>query len=276
MKCPKCGSSVGDHDAVCPGCGEKLFEEVMTAIIPDADTYGEPVFFEEPEKEDKKATKKGLGRKDFGLKEKLTSTKAKIILILTGIVLIALIVILIVMHISTNKGKNTASKVSKYIGAEIETADSKIDAEIKDRSAYAGLNNAVQFDYVIEAGDSVKVDGIIYPEWAVLISVGQEDRIESVKYADFRVLKKNIKGEERDSVVNMDKFTKGESFGTVSGEIDLDYYSIVYTKDSQIYTYKYWYTTENGDVQPVILSVTFDSDGDYTEYSSTLLYPEYM
>ena len=52
---------------------------------------------------------------------------------------------------------------------------------------FQGVNNALNFDYIIESDDSVNVDGINYPEWAALVTVDDEERIQTVKYSNFKV-----------------------------------------------------------------------------------------
>ena len=31
MKCPNCGKTVGDHDAICPACGAEMFIDTKLA-----------------------------------------------------------------------------------------------------------------------------------------------------------------------------------------------------------------------------------------------------
>lgn len=265
MKCPKCGKKVGEHDAVCSNCGIALQD------TPDDTALIKSVFGKK---------KKSLGTtKPDGVqqvKNKVGEKRLKLILFSIALVLLITLIIIIVVSITGTKGEKIAENVSEFIGSELADAEKKCEVHFKDESAYAGVNNAIKYDYAVEADDTVTVDGITYPEWGVFITLDDSDCIETVKYSNFKLLEDNVKGEERDRVVNLDKFEKGVTFGTVSDEIDLDYYSVVYALDADTYNYRYWYKTESGDVQPVVLSVTFDKNHKYLYYSSTLLYPQNM
>jgi hypothetical protein len=73
------------------------------------------------------------------------------------------------VNIISGKGENTAESISEYIGVDVAKAQKKLDMHFKDESAFQGVNNALNFDYIIESDDSVNVDGINYPEWAALV-----------------------------------------------------------------------------------------------------------
>lgn len=268
MKCPNCGKTVGEHDGVCSNCGIALPE-----IIDVEDTSIVKKFSHKKEKAPLGTTKPSGADK---LRRKMGGRKGKLILIGVAVILLVVLVILIIVSLSSSKGRKIADKTMAYIGADIGMAEKDADVHFKDESAYKGLNNAVKYDYIYESDDDVKVDGITYPEWAVLVTVNENEKIDSVKYSNFKTLKADVNGKERDKVVNLDKFETGVSGKTVLDEIDLDYYSITYTKDTISYVYRYWYTTADGDKQPVVLNVSFDRDNDYLYYSSTLVYPAYM
>lgn len=187
-----------------------------------------------------------------------------------------MLVVLIVVNIISGKGENTAESISEYIGVDVAKAQKKLDMHFKDESAFQGVNNALNFDYIIESDDSVNVDGINYPEWAALVTVDDEERIQTVKYSNFKVLKNNANGEKKSKAINLDKFEQGAKWSGLSDAIDLEYYGIVWSKDTKNYIYRYWYENDAGDDQPVVLNVTFDTDNKYLYYSSMLIYPEYL
>lgn len=81
----------------------------------------------------------------------------------------------------------------------------------KDESAFQGVDNALNFDYIIESDDSVNVDGINYPEWAALVTVDDEERIQTVKYSNFKVLKNNANGEKRVKLSTLISLNKEQS-----------------------------------------------------------------
>lgn len=264
MNCPKCGKPVGDHDALCPNCGAELFIE--TALADKIFEKSKP-FNEEPPQE--KKPKKP--RNKSGMKKAL-----KLGAIVCAAVVVIIIVIVIVVSLTSGEGRKLAEKASDFIGADFDIAEKKLDAKFKKESAYKGLTNVIQYNRIAESDESVRVDGVTYPEWAVLITTDDEGRILTVKYADFASLKGDIMGTKKDRIVNLDRFKVGASRGDVEDELDMDFYSVTYTKDGVSYTYRYWYENDNGDEQPVVLSVNFDSDGDYVSYSSVLVYHQYM
>ena len=108
----------------------------------------------------------------------------------------------------------------------------------------------------------------------VLIVTDKKQKIQSVKYCDFKLLKKNIKGVECEKLINLDKFDKGASYDKVEDAIDIDPYSVTYSSDLVTYRYRYWYDSDTGDEQQVILDVSFDGENKFLYYTSTLVYPE--
>lgn len=260
MTCPKCGKTVGDGDAVCSNCGIAL-TEIKNKNKKDAK--------EIPLLETSKLTPKDK------ISNLVKGRNFKIILIVVAIVIFAFIVALIAVNIGMSKGEKIAKKTAEYIGSSVDEARTKLDIAFKDKSAYQGVTNSVKYSSVYESSGSVKAGGVNYPKWAVLLNE-EDGKITSVKYADFRVVKDDLYGEERKTIVNLDKFEKGVSKKTINDEIDLDFYSVTYTKDKTTYVYKYWYTTENDDHQPVLLTVDFDDDDKFISFTSKLLYPENM
>lgn len=266
MDCPKCGKKIGDKDNVCTNCGVVIRENAENTKL------STKLFNKKNKKKNPLETSK------LGKTEKLRSKFGmKHLKILIGVIVAALIVLLIitlVVSIASGKGKKLANKTSEYVGKSVAVAESKLDVKFKDKSAYAGLNKALEFDYVEESEDSVKVDGVTYPEWAVLIKVDKKQYINTVKYCDFKLLKKNIKGIECDKLINLDKFDKGTSLDKVLDAVDIDPYSISYANDLVTYRFRYWFDSDTGDEQQVVLDVSFDGDNKFLYYSSNLVYPE--
>lgn len=265
MDCPKCRKPIDENDVVCPNCG--------TQLRPDKDTSIIKKFRKNDDKYSKKPKNTGLG-KLAEQKRKLSGSNLKIVLFAIALVLLVVLVVLIVVNVVKSKGESTAEKISQYIGADVGKAQKSLDMHFKDESVYQGVNNALNFDYIVEADDSVKVDGISYPEWAALVTVDDKERIESVKYADFSTLKKDSDGEEKSKAINLDKFEKGAKWSDISSAVDLDYYGIIWNKDTKTYVYRYWYENDAGDRQPVVLNAVFDTDNKYLYYTSTPVYPQ--
>lgn len=263
MNCPKCRKSVGDHDAICPHCGTELFIDTALAdkIFSKPST---PLVREKTDKPEKK--------------HKLPELKknVKLILIIAAVVAVIIIAAVIIVSVTSNKGEKIAEKASDFIGADFDVAEKKIDAKFKKESAYKGLTNVIDYDRIAESDGNVRVDGVTYPEWAAMVKLDEQGRITSVKYADFDSIKGDIRGSKKDYIVNLDKFDSGASLSAIEKELDMDYYAVEFTKDGAAYVYRYWYENDNGDVQPVVLTVNFDSDNDYQSYSSVLLYHQFM
>lgn len=263
MNCPKCGKPVGDHDAICPNCGTELF--IDTALADKIFSRSSAPLIEDKTEKDKK-------------KHKLPDIKKhlKLILIAAAVIVVIVLAVIIIVSVTSNKGEKIAEKTSDFIGADFDVAEKKLDAKFKQESAYKGLSNVIDYDRVAESDGSVKVDGVTYPEWAALVKLDDEGRIITVKYADFESLKDDIKGYKKEHIVNLDKFDVGSSRSSIEKELDMDFYSVTFSKDGAAYVYRYWYENDSGDVQPVVLTVNFDNDGDYTSYSSVLLYHQFM
>ena len=154
--------------------------------------------------------------------------------------------------------------------------DARNDSDIKVfyESKFSAVNNAMKFNYLVEDDDSVKVDGIKFPEWVVTICLNDSDEIVTVTYTDFTTCKKNHKGQKADKVINLDNVMKNEKYKNVEKEIDLDVYSITYENAFITYTYKYYYEDEAGNEQAVRLTVTYNVNMEYQYYSSVLVYPD--
>lgn len=268
MKCPKCGSAVGEHDVVCPKCGAELF--IDTKLAEKIFTPTNSGF--ENEKDNAPKPKKRLQLK----KPDLDSSKLRIALIVILALIVVVLVVLIVVSIIGSKGEKLAKRSADFIGADYEVAETKIDAKLKKESAYKGLTAVAEYDLIAEADDNVRVDGVTYPEWAVLFSVDDQNRITTVRYCNFGGLKKDIKGEKKRFTVNLDKFDKGASKDVVDKELDMKPYSIQYTKEGTTFIYRYWYENDSGDEQPVILYVNFDNDSKFINYSSIMVNHQYM
>ncbi len=261
MECPKCHKTAADNETVCPNCGTRLGAKSETAsrrLLADK--------------------RKAIDVKTQPAKRKIpvgafSEKKAKLIAAAAGVVLVIILAIVLIVSLSSSKGEKQAKEISEYVGARPELAQSKLDEDFKKKSAYNVLNKAVDFDYIIEAEDDLSISGITYPEWAIFVSESKKGNIKTVRYVDFKTVEDNITGEKRDSQINLDKYKAGTDIDDIIDVIGDDIYSITYAKDTITYTYKYWYKSDNGDRQSVILSVVSDTDDEYQSYESRLVYP---
>lgn len=225
--------------------------------------------------EDKEGKEKKVKKESF-LKRLFSSKLAVAITATAAVILIILVIILTIMHFSSSKGSRLASDLSDYLGEKTRTAEQELDISLKEESDYSGINKAVKFDRIYESDETVQAAGVTYPKWAIFINVDTDtDEIVTVRYADLTVIEKDLNGFERKGgEVNLDRFDKDDSFGTISDEINVEPYSVTYTIWGKRYVYKYWYTTENNDRQAVLLRVDFNKKNKFLEYKSELLYPE--
>lgn len=268
MECPKCKKTVGENDAVCRNCGialkepkrksfnvKRLINRKKTTLSSDLKTVD---------------GKKGLVR------QKVNDNKLKLALFIVSVILIIVLVIVLISHISGEKGNKTALELREYTGKSLSAAEKNAGIHLKDSSSFRGVNTALKFDYVFESEDELRINDITYPEWTVTVLLDKNENIESVVYTDFTTVEDDIRGDKKDKDVNLDKFDKGAKYSTVTDEIDCDPYSITYMNENTSYLYKYYYITDNGDAQQVILTAVFDDENKFLYYSSELVYPENM
>lgn len=261
MKCPNCGKSVDDHAKICPFCGEDIFIDTKLA---------EKIFkkSEPPVSEGVKPPKRR--------KLKLDIHNIKLIAIVVLSLLIIVLVVVLIFQSLSSKGEKYAKKAADFIGADFEIASKKMDFKIKQESGYKGLTTVIDYDYIAESDDDVRIDGVNYPEWAVIFITDEDDRITEVRYCDFKGIKSDIKGVKKDHTVNLDKFNAGTDKSVIDKELDMDYYSVSYTADGEAYIYRYWYENDSGDEQPVVLTVYYDSSGKFKTYTPLLIFHQYM
>ena len=266
MECPKCHKKVSPSDKICPNCA--------TRLKTDDDVYAA----KRKRIADKNSAiditpSKGGSAVKKGVLSQFSEGKLKIIAAAGAAVLLIVLIIIIVMSIRGSKGEKQASKISEYIGVAPETAENKLDTEFKKKSAYNVLNNAVDFDFVLESEDELTCDGITYPQWAIFVKKSKKNKIKSVRYVDFSTVEDGLNGEKKDKLVSLDKYSAGIDIDDIIDVLGEDIYSVTYTKDSVVYTYRYWFKSDSGDRQPVILDVVSDTDDKYVSYESRFVYP---
>ncbi len=247
MVCKKCKEVLPDDAKVCTCCG--------TAI-----------------KQKKEKLPKEKAEKTPMDKAGIIS-RIKFFAVIAALVVVLVFIIFLVVKLIVDDGTDTAEVLSEYIGENILEAVNDTDIKVANESRFTAVNNAMKFDYIVESEDSVKVDGINFPEWAVTICLNEENEIVTVTHTDFTVCKKNHKGEEADSEINLDNVKTNQKYKKVLDEIDLDPYSITYENAFVTYTYKYYYEDEAENEQAVRLTVTFNKNMEYQYYNSTPTYP---
>ena len=254
MVCKKCKEVLPDDATVCTCCGAKIQQK-------RSKRHG--------------SARNGADSSASAEKKKMTvSSKIKIVATVLGIAIVIAAVVILIVSMFVSDGKKTAEVLSEYIGQTMLSARNDSDIKVYEESNFKAVNNAMKFNYLVEDDDSVKVDGIKFPNWLVTVSLNDEDEIVTVTYTDFTVCKKNHKGQKADKLINLDNVMKNEKYKNVEKEIDLDVYSITYENAFITYTYKYYYEDEAGNEQAVRLTVTYNVNMEYQYYSSALVYPE--
>ncbi|MBR1423558.1 MAG: zinc ribbon domain-containing protein [Ruminococcus sp.] len=264
MECPKCHKPVGDNDKTCKNCGTRVRADDVYALRRKRISDKTNAIDVTPSGKSSAAVKKGI---DVG------SGKIKLIAIAVAAVLVVILAIVIIASVTGSKGAKKAESIAEYIGARPEVAQTKTEIDFKKESAFNVLNKAVEFDFIVEAEDEITSSGINFPEWAIFIDKSKKGNIKSVRYVDFKTIEDNINGEKRSSAVNLDKYNKGTDVDNILDEMKSDPYAVKYTKDGTIYTFRYWYKSDSGDRQAVILDIAADTDGKYQGYESKLVYP---
>ena len=209
-----------------------------------------------------------------------TVINLKLILIAAAVLVLVILIIVIVLSLHSSKGERYAEKAYDFIGRNIRDLNDEMTGEIfyADSSQYAGVNNALKFDYIAESEGSVRAGGVKYPKWAVMLKNDKNGgHISDIIYTDFTVIKGDMRGTKTDGLINLDKFSEGEKKSSVMREIKPRPYSISYSQTGIIlYTYKYWYKLDSGDEQAAILRVGFSEKGDFKYATTELLIPQYM
>lgn len=267
MICPKCKKTVGEKDAVCRNCGIALKEPKKR---PDF----KKLFQKKPKSHG--APLKTVNGKMGAFVQSIKENKLKVTVIASAAVLVIVLLIILIAHLSVGEGEKTALKFAECIGSELNEAENDTGIHMKEDSAFRGVNNALTFDYIRESESKTTIDDIAYPEWAVTVDLDKDNKIEKVTYTDLESLKDDSRGKKKDKYISLDKFDKGAKFNTVSDEINMDPYSITYKNENTTYVYKYYYATDSGDAQPIVLSVTFDEDNKFLYDSVKQVYPENM
>ena len=205
---------------------------------------------------------------------KLKSLKTIAILLVAAVVIVFAIILII--RLTTEEGKKKAEKLSEYLGTNVGSAEDKLNMHLKDNSAYAILNKSDAFDYIYESEDSVNISDIKFPEWTVTVIKTSSEKIDSVIYTDYNLLKSDSRGEKLAKRPDLDSFGRSTKMKTVLDAIDTSPFRIIYSLDSTKYEFRYCYELDNGDIQSVALIVCADLEGKYIYSSSEDLDPFFI
>ncbi|MBR6874038.1 MAG: hypothetical protein IKN17_11100 [Ruminococcus sp.] len=203
---------------------------------------------------------------------------ARIKLIIIGIIALALVllVITLIIHITRKEGKKTAENLAEYLGVNIATAEDKLEMHMKDNSAYAIINKSDSFDYILESEDEVNIDDIRFPEWTVTAFKTGSEKLETVVFSDYRVLKSDSRGTKLDKRPDLDSYGRNTKISTVLDAIECEPFRITYDLGFTRYEFRYCFEQDNGDIQSVILTVTADLEGRFFYSTSQDLDPFFI
>lgn len=285
MNCPKCGKKVSSEDFNCIYCGVQLKSTGADGRVKKKLFGRDKKNKDKPEKtkpetsspeQPKSDTQDPLPKKDGAV----LSGKGKVLKI-SAIgalsVLVIVLVIVLVSSIASRKGERFAAQASEYIGRSVGDLNQESELFYADTSDCYGINNTVTYDCIGEAEDTVKIQGIVYPEWAVTLSLSDAKFITDVTYTNFALVKNDLRGEKRSEQISLERFHDGDKQSSVLREIDLDPYSITYSQNGTVtYTFKYWYKRDNGDEQAVLMRAVFTEEGKYRYSTAELLFPANM
>jgi len=267
MKCPKCGEKAAKDDRICRNCGTVLKKESKGFLLLGTKKAPSAV----PALETKSSSSHSATRSSSASYDKSRILKT-IGITAVGAVIIILVVVL-VFHVASGKGQKQAEKLAEYIGNKVASAEKDLEINLKDNSSFSSVNKSDTFDFIYESEDSVKVNDVTFPEWAVTVTKTQSDKIEQVVFTDYRVLKKDARGEKTDKRFDLSKYDRNTKINTVLDDIDIKPFRITYDAAFRKYEYRYYYKLDSGDVQSVILTVNSNSDNKYMYSVSDDIYP---
>jgi hypothetical protein len=230
MVCPKCKSEITEDTDFCGICGAKLIEGVF-----DESESAEPRRREK--KESHKQSRHNLIK------------KLKIAGVAAAVLASAVLVIVIVTSLRTSEGMRIADKVP--LGRNIEIVNSDTGVYFERYSKNAIMSEIGTFSYIYESEESVTVDGIKLPEWAVMLSANTSGNIYKSTYYDFSVLGKSWKGSKKSALPDTEAIEYGSKVSEAQKILGLRPYAVVTTLDDN--TQKLIYRThaedENGNVR---------------------------
>lgn len=263
MKCPNCGEKSNKKDKVCRNCGTVLKKErsFLKSSKSKQDAGSVPLL-------------ETSAPSDMPAVKKIRYIK----LILAGVVilLVLLLIINLIIHIASGKGKKNAEKLSEYLGTSVGTAEDKLDIRLKDNSSFAIINKADTFDYILESDDSVNIDDIKFPEWTVTVMKTDSEKIDTVIYTDYKLLKSDSRGEKLDRRPDLDAYGRNTKISTVLDAIGCDPFRISYELGFTKYEFRFYYELDNGDMQSVALTISADLEDRYFYSTSEDLDPFFI
>lgn len=266
--CPKCGEKTSKDDKICRNCGTVLKKEKKgLALFGGKKALGVSTNVPMLETKAKSQSSDG-GANKFKL--------IKFSLFGLGAALFVVLIIMLIVHLSTGKGKKQAEKLADLLGTNITAAEKELEIHLKDNSDYNIVNKTDTFDYIYESEDYIGINDVSFPEWSVTVMKTSSEKIDSVEFTDYTVLKKDSRGKQLSRRPDLEKFDKNTKITTVLDEIDSDPFRITYDIYGTKYEYRYYYELDNGDYQSIALTVRADLENRFLMSSSKELEPFFI
>lgn len=266
---------MGSATKFCTSCGFDFsappVEEPQIEIDEDKKTENST---ENVEKDTRDSTvKKKRHRKKEKQSERKSDKKprVKFVSARTGMI-IALIVILFAIFISVfvivatgrGNGKRVYDKLSSKIGSTITSAEKSASIELMRNSNYKFIPNIEEFNYIYECENTVLINGIHIPEWAIFCTEGKGGILSTIKYYDFSVMRNNPNGSKSDSHIDFHEMkNNNKTRSDLDHELPITPFVTISSDDGTVqYVYKYYYMDiESRDEISYYATITFDSDG---------------
>lgn len=237
MKCPKCGFENEDGAAFCGGCGEDLSSEnIMSALDESA---------KQTDAREKRSGKKKKRREKAadGGDTTVKKSKVKPVLITAAVVIVLAAAAIFVLMNLPSEGEKVLKNVP--IGRNLAYAEAKTETDFTKVSKYDAVNQLGNFDNICEGNLTIKIEGVSFPEWAIAVSLANDETIDRVTYYDFSQLQKNWKGHHSQKKIELTAVEYGMKRKAVDRALGLTPYSIIKGIDNTVTNvYRYYYSDE--------------------------------
>lgn len=247
MKCPECGFELNDNEVYCENCGAEIVAALPSS--PDGEKQGNV------KNRKKNADNKGASKLKLG---------AAIIGTVAAIAVIVTITVCVVNAVKASEGRKIFEKVP--LGRDISMIESDTGTTFLsgESSAYGALNHIADYNYICESEKSVTVDGIMLPEWAVLLRDGSAGSVGEAVLYNFTVIKHSWMGTKTASKLELSAVEYGTSIKAAERAIGLKPYTIVKesTENTSTYVYRYHYVDDESGNNCVMNFYVIVSDVD--------------
>jgi uncharacterized protein YoxC len=247
MICPKCSSEITEDTDFCGICGAKL------ADFADQTSYRDE--YDSEHSHSRKSRRAELRRK-FISRLKLAGG-------IIAVIAVVVVALFIVSSLKKSEGQRIFDNVP--LGRTVDIVEKDTGVAFEVYSAYDVLADISSYSYVKESEESVSVEGIRLPEWAVMLSKNTQNNINKVSYYDFAALKSSWMGEKRAEQVDQSTIEYGMKIADVKKLLGLSPYVMIAMLDNNTTEciFRYNIADEDGNTKVYSLSVFVD-DADET------------